>query len=121
MPSAAKLGGCELSHSSPQTERRSPGHPPASDSLRQQFRLQPAHSLETEGNALSQVGAPSPVFGVRWTPPESRYRTFAGSAKGGNVPELAQSNIRMKLLEILLTRLKSATSLFLIDNFCPHF
>lgn len=27
-------------------------------------------------------GAPYPVFGVRWTPPESRNRTFAGFAKG---------------------------------------
>jgi hypothetical protein len=109
-----------LSHSSPHAERRFLGHPPASDSLCRHSRLQPTHSLEIEANALSDVGAPSPVFGVRWTPLESRDRTFAAFAKAGNASPTPQSNIRLRLLEKLLTCLKSATSFFLIDNFFRH-
>ncbi len=104
MPSAAQLGGCELSHSSPQAERRFSGHPPTSDGSCRHSCPRSAYSPEMEGLALSHLGAPS----------------FALSAKGGNAFPLAQSRIRVKLLEVSLTCLKSATSLLLIDNFYRH-
>jgi len=105
MPSAAQLGAANLPHSSPQIERRFMGHPQfLIDNFRLRSRPRSTHSPEVERLAPSQVGAPS----------------FAVSAKGGNASPLVQSRIRAKLLEILLTSLKSATSLFLIDNFCPH-
>ena len=90
------------------------------DNFCRHLRSRSSHCLEMESLALSHAGAPSPVFGVRWTPPDFRDRTFAVSAKGGNGLPLAQSTIRVKLLEILLTRVKSVTSLFLIDKFLPH-
>ena len=81
------------------------GHPQfLIDNFRSHSRPRPAHSPETEALVLSNAGAPS----------------FAGSAKVGNPPPLPLSRIHVKLLEILLTCLKSAISLFLIDNFLPH-
>src|SRR6185437_14306440 len=65
----------------------------------------PSHPSEMEARAHPRMGAPS----------------FAVSTKDGNASPVAQSKIRLKLLEILLTPPKSATSLFLIDNFLPHF
>src|SRR5690348_12550742 len=81
------------------------GHPPTSDNFCGLSHPRSTHSPQVEDLTLSHVGAPS----------------FAVSAKGGNASPLSQSSIRVKLLEIFLTCLKSATSLFLIDNFLPHF
>ena len=81
------------------------GHPQFLIDNRRLHSPRPSHPSEMEARAHPRMGAPS----------------FALSTKGGNVSPVAQSKIRLKLLEILLTPPKSATSLFLIDNFCRYF